>query len=382
MHVLSEALPVPGVSCAWRTDCARYTCLPPLLWPCLPQAVPVRLPYFKPLELATLLHAVARLVVAPSDAWLAGVLSACYSNMHSFSLQELSMMGVGLVRLQHRPDQQWLAAYMHAVQARLKPVAAADAAAAGALPGSSWPVAPPLPQQLGQHTGDWRSRPESSDSSSAGHQQQGLGTAAAGVSKGGPAPFEAGDSEDISEWAGQEGQEPFSGVQALVNVLWVLAKWQVVPPGAWQACCVAAAEQVVDDLTMQGVSTLLWACAKLQMQLPRQLVLRLLRHAQPLLRRANSTDVAMLAWAVGTLGVTADALAAVLQAPTALAPSRGGSDGPTWGAYWLDELNYHSYRLLPGASAADVTTLLVGAVRMRLRPGAGGYGALGVSRAG
>lgn len=329
----------------------------------------MRLPYFKPLELATLLHAVARLGVAPADAWLAGVLSACYSNMHSFSLQELSMLGVGLMRLQHRPDQQWLAAYMHAVQARLKPVVAADAAAGA--PGSSWP-APTLPQQL-QHTGQCRSRPRSSDCSSAGHQQQGFGTAAAGVSEGGPAPSEAGDS-DISEWARQE-EQPFTGVQGLVNVLWVLAKWQVVPPGAWQACCIAAAEQVVDDLTMQGVSTLLWACAKLQMPLPRQLVLRLLRHAQPLLRRANSTDVAMLAWAVGTLGVTADALAAVRQAPTALAPSRGSSDGPSWGSYWLDEFNYHSYRLLPGASAADVTSLLVGAVRMRLRPGAGGWGA-------
>lgn len=316
-------------------------------------AVPVRLPYFKPLELATLLHAVSRLGVAPSNAWLAGVLSACYGNMHSFSLQELSMLGVGLAKLQHRPDQQWLAAYMHAVQVQLKPLAAA----AGA-PGSPWPAQ--AQQQL-----QWHADPGSSDSSSAGHHQHGLGTAA--VSEDGPAAHGDGDS-DSSEWAAEE-EEPVTGVQPLVNVLWVLAKWQVVPPGAWQACCVAAVEQAVSDLTMQGVSTLLWACAKLQTPLPRQLVLRLLRHAQPLLRCANSTDVAMLAWAVGTLGLTAGALAAVRQAPTALSLSRGSSDGPSWGSYWLDDFTYHSYRLLPGASAADVASLLVGAVRMQLRPG-------------
>jgi hypothetical protein len=295
--------------------------------------------------------------VAPSDAWLAGVLSACYGNMHSFSLQELSMLGVGLVKLQHRPDQQWLAAYMHAVQVQLKPLAAA--AAAGA-PGSPWPAQ--AQQQL-----QWHADPGSSDSSSAGHQQQGPSTAAAGVPEDGPTAHAAEES-DFSDWAEQE-EESVTGVQPLVNVLWVLAKWQVVPPGAWQACCVAAVEQAVSDLTMQGVSTLLWACAKLQTPLPRRLVLRLLRHAQPLLRCANSTDVAMLAWAVGTLGLTASALAAVRQAPTAVTPSRGSSDGPSWGSYWLDDFTYHSYRLLPGASAADVASLLVGAVRMRLRPG-------------
>jgi hypothetical protein len=120
---------------------------------------------------------------------------------------------------------------------------------------------------------------------------------------------------------------------------------------------------------------------------PQALVLRLLRHAQTLLPSGNSTDVSTLAWALGTMGITAAALAGI---PARASTGRGAAaaswcsigagygssnsagTGPGWGADWLDDFMYFSYRLLAGASAADVTGLLVGAVRMQLRPGKGG----------
>lgn len=224
-----------------------------------------------------------------------------------------------------------------------------------------------------------------------------------------------------------------------MNVLWALAVWKVVPPAQWQACCFAAVEQLCSKLTMQGVSTLLWSLGKLQVQLPQALLLQLLQHSQPLLAAANATDVAMMGWALGTMGVTAATLsdgtgpaapqgsntnsssssrsnlALALQAPfqgidvhhplqdsiAATAPAAAGDDtelasgevrsssstnsgvprssqpGRSWGRRWLSDYVYHSFRVLPSSTAADVASLLVGAVRMRLTPGVSLCGCFG-----
>jgi hypothetical protein len=353
------------------------------------QAATIRLPYFQPCELAILLHAVARLDLHPSDQWLGGLLSASHSHMYSFSLQELSMLGVSLARLHHRPDQEWLVAYLHAVQQQLTPVASA--------PGSLWlqSTAQPQGHVFDTHEG-LSSSSSSSSSSGAPLKHQSLAAAAAADGVAGASDWQgtilAGDMQqgDASAkmLAERDGAGRFTGVQGLVNVLWALSAWQVTPPGGWQACCVAAAEQLVDQLSIQGASTMLYSFAKLQMQVPQALVLRLLRHAQTLLPSGNSTDVSTLAWALGTMGITAAALAGI---PARASTGRGaaaaswGSNGaagygssnsagtgPGWGADWLDDFMYFSYRLLAGASAEDVTGLLVGAVRMQLRPGKGG----------
>jgi hypothetical protein len=299
--------------------------------------------------------------------------------MYSFSLQELSMLGVSLARMQHRPDQEWLVAYLHAVQQQLTPVATA--------PGSV------RPQSTAQPQGHVANMHQGLSSSGALFEHQDSEAAAAAVADGvvgaldWQGTMQAGDMQEggvaADLLAEQDGPGQFTGVQGLVNVLWALSAWQVTPPGGWQACCVAAAEQLVGDLSIQGASTMLHAFAKVQMQAPQALVLRLLRHVQPLLPYGNSTDVSMLAWAVGTMGITAAALAEVPHAREAAGASWGsdgatGYDssssssagtGPGWGSCWLNDFTYYSYRLLAGASAADVTGLLVGAVRMQLRPG-------------
>lgn len=426
------------------------------------QAAAVRLQYFKPAELAILLHAVARLDAKPSQAWMSSFVAACYSHMYSFSLQELSMLAVSMVRLQYVPERGWLVVFLHATQLHLTPVAAgssfmtaAAAAASGDGGGDSGVQEAGFDQD--DHLGALQSV-AAVDSWSAGqgsHSSDGSGSTGdtlghAGAARPGsdgdskpsdPMHFSEDGSLPTSEDLSEDGSLPPSedsgdtaavGVQGLVNITWAMAKWGAVPPEGWQACCWAAAEQLQEELTVQGVSTLLWSAARLQLQVPQRLLLQMLQHCQALLPAANATDLAMLSWALGTSGVTAAALCTATPAEEGALPASNGrhaaagpagdvqgavldvgpwqqghADSPSsngraapdshtslsqadssghsssgsssngssgrprraWGARWLSDYLYHSYRAMPTATAADVSSLLVGAVRMRLSPG-------------
>lgn len=101
----------------------------------------------------------------------------------------------------------------------------------------------------------------------------------------------------------------------------------------------------------------------LQMPLSRGLLARLLAQTQPQLQAATATDLALLAWGLGTLGVLAP--------PSSSSSSTGFSSSSSSRLLgrWLSEFMYCSYRAVGSATARDVACLLVGVVRMRLQPG-------------
>jgi hypothetical protein len=341
--------------------------------------------------------------------------------MDSFSLQELSMLAVSLVRLQYKPPQDWLVAYLHAVQLQLQQMPQAD----GAAGDGSWWLGTAAHQHLqpglhGQGAGVFAhaAGPHSSSSYYASHGSSSTAshTAAAGMSGAAidhDVHADSGTGDDTADdpVASFDSKSRGVSVQGVVNVLYTLAVWGVAPPGGFQALCLAAVGHLQEDLTIQGVSTLLWACAKLQVQVPQPLLLQLLQHGQPLLLQAQPTDLSMLCWGLGTLGVTAAAFAAQPEGPavgssmaaheqqpalsdrypsvlhdppiTSHVSSSGlssddsdsssGSEACSWQVSFLRDLVYHSYRLLPSATAADVITMLAGVVRMRLSPGGCGW---------
>lgn len=354
--------------------------------------------YFRPQELAILLHALAQLDAPLPAAWRSSFLAACLPNMHSLTLQELSMLAVSLVRLQHKPDQQWLGAFMHAAQVQLSHAAAA--AGAGGAAGGWLQTAPgvhhmQLQQQQLHHAlahsavaaGANSSTSEASTAAAAGAVSQPSWEGQGHSSKGEGEPAEVAVDAAFTQ---HHHSANFTGVQGVVNIVWALAKWQAVPPGAWQACCFAAIQAHIRELTVQGVSTLVWSFAKLQLQPPRALLLQLMQHTRrrTLLPAATATDMAMLTWGLGSLGLTAAALEAATAAHagstdstwegstaqhsmprsrSSVSRSAGFVQG--WSYHWLNDLMYHSFRVLPAASTADLATLLVGAVKMRLDPG-------------
>lgn len=353
--------------------------------------------YFRPQELAILLHALARLDAPLPAAWRSSFLAACLPNMHSLTLQELSMLAVSLVRLQHKPDQQWLGAFMHAAQVQLSHAAAAGA---GGAAGGWLQTAPgvhhmQLQQQQLHHAlahsavaaGANSSTSEASTAAAAGAVSQPSWEGQGHSSQGEGEPAEVAVDAAFTQ---HHHSANFTGVQGVVNIVWALANWQAVPPGAWQACCFAAIQAHIRELTVQGVSTLVWSFAKLQLQPPRALLLQLMQHTRrrTLLPAATATDMAMLTWGLGSLGLTAAALEAATAAHagstdstwegstaqhsmprsrSSVSRSAGFVQG--WSYHWLNDLMYHSFRVLPAASTADLATLLVGAVKMRLDPG-------------
>jgi sulfur relay (sulfurtransferase) complex TusBCD TusD component (DsrE family) len=311
--------------------------------------------------------------------------------MYSFSLQELAMLAGGLARLQYRPQQEWLLLFLHAVHLQLKPfaVAAAGAAQHHTAAGSSGPAG-----ASGSH-----------------HVLSALDA----VSSSGGRSASAMDSGPLPQQLQQQQQQPVdaaaraSAARGLVAVLWVLGVWHAQVPAEWRSCCLAAAEQLVGCFSSQGLATLLWALGKLQVgvlvcatcckrrslspscitdttppvcasplqvQPPETLLAALLRRSRALLPAANATDLAMLAWGLGTAGVTAAATAASAGASSS-SSSAGSRQRPSG---WLARFLRSSYRALPGASTADVATLLVGLARMRIVPG--GWGLAGLWHSG
>ncbi|KAF6257606.1 hypothetical protein COO60DRAFT_1211694 [Scenedesmus sp. NREL 46B-D3] len=339
-HISNAAMAVGGMgwgtSSQWRQS--------------LLQAAASKQQFFKPQELANLLYALPLLEAQPSQQWLSGFLNACYDSLPSFNSQELSLLGLGLVRLHHKPQREWLAAYLQAVQVHLQ--------ATGMSPGftssssSSSIGVPDAAVSVGSAEGGSSSSSSSSDSlfgaegsSSTYKAQPAAATAAAPGSR--PAGFQA---------------------QGFVNVLRVLCAWGERPGPAWRSSCLAAAGRLLPQLGAEGSSTLVWAMAKLQMPPSRALLARLLVHSQPQLRAASATDLALLAWGLGTLGITPCSSSSSSSSSSATAANSSSSSVSRLLLPWLSEFMYYSHRALGSATARDVACLLVGAVRMRLQP--------------
>jgi hypothetical protein len=279
------------------------------------QAASDRQQYFTSQELANLLYALPALEAQPSRKWLSGFLNACYDSLPEFNSQELSLLGLGLVRLHHRPRQEWRSAYMQAVRVQLD-ATGSTVSACGSSSSSSG-----VPDHFGMSG--------SSSNSDADGQDQ-------------PAAAAASRADGFQ-------------VQGFVNVLRVLCAWGEQPTHAWRGSCRAAAGRLLPQLSAEGSSTLVWAMVKLRILPGRDLLVRLLAHTQPQLQAATATDLALLAWGLGTLGVT---------------PISGSSSSvQKLLVPWLDEFMYYSHRALGSATARSMACLLVGVVRMCLQPG-------------
>eukprot|EP00775_Hariotina_reticulata_P011779 gene11779-11924_t len=133
--------------------------------------------------------------------------------------------------------------------------------------------------------------------------------------------------------------------QELANLMYALPLLGAQPSQAWlsaflagwQDSCLKCAEAVLGKMNSQGISTLTWALARLQIQPSKQFVSLLLQRSQQHMAAASVTDLAMLVWGLGGLRCVAA---------------------------------YHSLRLLSRGRVADLVNLLVGVVRMRVRPDA------------
>lgn len=189
------------------------------------------------------------LQIQPSNQWLSDYLGVCYNNLYSFNSQELSMLGIALVRLKQQPSHQWLAGYLRAVQLQLEAtVAVGDTAIT-----SHSSVA----NSITNHSSNISSSSSShaSESSVSRDQQE-------------PEQAQQPQQEQDQAAASSDSSGEPSGFQpqGLVNVLWVLAVWRVQPDTAWQGSCLAAIQHSAGHCSIQGISTLLWALTRLQVR--------------------------------------------------------------------------------------------------------------------